>query len=115
VKQALHQALDLDLPNMAQIDCALLSGLLAESLCARSHDGIERVYFCNSGAEAVESAIKFARAFTRRRRVVYCSHAYHGLTLGALSINGGTSFKEGFGPLLDHVVEVPFGDRTRPR
>jgi ornithine--oxo-acid transaminase len=110
VKRALHEAIDLDLPNMAQIDCALLSGLLAEALCARSHAGIERVYFCNSGAEAVESAIKFARAFTKRRRIVYCSHAYHGLTLGALSLNGGTSFREGFGPLLDHVVEVPFGD-----
>lgn len=110
VKRALHQALDLDLPSMAQIDCALLPGLLAEALCARSHPGIERVYFCNSGAEAVESAIKFARAFTKRRRIVYCSHAYHGLTLGALSVNGGSSFKSGFGPLLEHVTEVPFGD-----
>jgi ornithine--oxo-acid transaminase len=110
VKQALHQAIDLDLPSMAQIDCALLPGLLAEALCARSHPGIERVYFCNSGAEAVESAIKFARAFTKRRRIVYCSHAYHGLTLGALSVNGGSAFKDGFGPLLEHVAEVPFGD-----
>ncbi len=110
VKQALHRAIDLDLPSMVQIDCALFPGLLAEQLCARSHAGIERVYFCNSGAEAVESAIKFARAFTRRKRIIYCSHSYHGLTLGALSVNGGAAFREGFGPLLADVVEVPFGD-----
>src|SRR5947199_2103395 len=58
VKAALHQALDLDLPNMVQLDCALLPGLLAEQLVARSHPGITRVFFCNSGAEAVEAAIK---------------------------------------------------------
>lgn len=110
VKAALHRAIDLDLPSMVQIDCALTSGLLAEALCERSHERLQRVYFCNSGAEAVESAVKFARAFTRRSRVVYCAHAYHGLTLGALSLNGGNSFKEGFGRLLDDVAEVPFGD-----
>ncbi|HLK45636.1 MAG TPA: aspartate aminotransferase family protein, partial [Acidimicrobiales bacterium] len=92
------------------IDCALLPGLLARELCARSHPGIERVYFCNSGAEAVESSIKFARAFTKRAKVVYCSHSYHGLTLGALSLNGGHAFRDGFGPLLADVTEVPFGD-----
>ena len=110
VKAALHRAIDLDLPSMVQIDCALLPGLLARELCKRSHPGIERVYFCNSGAEAVESSIKFARAFTKRARVVYCSHSYHGLTLGALSLNGGHAFRDGFGPLLADVTEVPFGD-----
>ena len=112
VKAALHEAIDLDLPSMVQMDCALFPGLLAEALCARSHDKIERVYFCNSGAEAVESAIKFARAFTRRRRIVYCAHGYHGLTLGALSLNGAAAFRDGFGPLLADVTEVPFGDLT---
>ncbi len=110
VKAALHRAIDLDLPSMVQIDCALLPGLLAEALCARSHDGIERVYFCNSGAEAVESSIKFARAFTGRSRIVFLAHSYHGLTLGALSVNGARAFREGFGPLLADVTEVPFGD-----
>src|SRR5471030_666926 len=49
VKKALHDALDADLPNLIQLDCALLSGLLAEELVARSHPGIERVLFTNSG------------------------------------------------------------------
>ena len=62
IKDALHQAIDADLPNMVQMDCALLPGLLAEQLVKRSPSQIERVFFCNSGAEAVEAAIKFARA-----------------------------------------------------
>ncbi len=110
IKSALHQALDADLANMVQIDNALLPGLLAEQLVQRSPDNIERVYFCNSGAEAVEAAIKFARASTKRGRVCYFSHAYHGLTMGALSVNGSSDFKDGFGSLLPGATEIPFGD-----
>jgi ornithine--oxo-acid transaminase len=109
VKAALHQAIDLDLPNMVQIDCALLPGLLAEALVARAHDGIRRVFFCNSGTEAVEGAIKFARYATKRPRVLYASHAFHGLSTGALALNGGADFRRGFGPLVPSG-EVPFGD-----
>ncbi len=109
VKAALHQALDLDLPNMVQIDCALLPGLLAEALVARSHEGIRRVFFCNSGTEAIEGAIKFARYATKRPRVIHASHAFHGLSTGALALNGGAEFRRGFGPLVPNA-EVPFGD-----
>jgi ornithine--oxo-acid transaminase len=107
---ALHDALDADLPNLVQMDCSLLSGLLAEELVRRSHPGIERVCFTNSGAEAIESAIKFARAATKRTRILYCDHAFHGLTTGALSLNGGREFRSGFGPLLPGVDMIPFGD-----
>jgi hopanoid-associated sugar epimerase len=110
VKAVLHQAIDLDLPNLVQLDCGLLAGLLAEQLVARSHPGIERVYFCNSGAEAVESAIKFARSATRRTKILYADHAFHGLTTGVLALNGGKEFRTGFGPLLPGCVPVPFGD-----
>lgn len=113
LKQALHQAIDLDLPNMVQMDCALLPGLLAEELVKRAHSGIRRVYFCNSGAEAVEAAVKFARRATGRSRVVYCDHAFHGLTTGALALNGGPDFRQGFGPLLPDCTQVPFGDVER--
>jgi ornithine--oxo-acid transaminase len=70
IKAALHQAIDLDLPNMVQMDCSLLPGLLAEQLVGRCSDDISRVFFCNSGAEAVESAIKFSRQATRRPRIL---------------------------------------------
>ncbi len=110
VRDALRQALDADLPNMVQMDCALLPGLLAEELVRRSPDQVERVYFCNSGAEAVEAAIKFARAASGRTKVAYHSHAYHGLTMGALSLNGSAEFKKPFGEMLAGAIEIPFGD-----
>jgi len=108
INRALHEALDADLPNLVQMDCALLPGLLAEALVTRTHPGIERAFFTNSGAEAIESAIKFARSATKRARVVHCDHGFHGLTTGALSLNGGKEFRDGFGPLLPSA-EVPFG------
>ena len=110
VKAALHQALDLDLPNMVQMDCALLPGLLAEQLTARAHSGINRVFFCNSGAESIEAAIKFSRHSTNRPKILYAEHAFHGLTTGALALNGGSEFRRGFGALLPETARVPFGD-----
>jgi len=110
IKDALHQALDADLPNLAQLDCALLPGLLGQALVERAHPGIRRAVFANSGAETVEAAVKFARCATGRTRILYCDHAFHGLTNGALSLNGGKEFRVGFGPLLPGCDPVPFGD-----
>jgi ornithine--oxo-acid transaminase len=110
IKAALHQALDLDLPNMVQMDCALLPGVLAEQLVARAHEDISRVFFCNSGAESIEAAIKFARQATQRPAILYAAHAFHGLTTGALALNGGAEFRRGFGDLLPGTDAVPFGD-----
>ena len=113
LKKALHDAIDADLPSLIQMDAALLPGLLAEALLARCQDNMGRVFFTNSGAEAVEAALKFARYATGRPRVIYCDHAFHGLTYGPLSANGGTEFRKGFGPLLPGFDEVPFGDSAR--
>jgi len=109
VVRALRQVLDADLAGLVQLDVSLLSGLLAERLLARV-PGMERVFFCNSGAEAVESAIKFARAATGRPRILYCANAFHGLSYGALSLNGTAVFRDGFGPLLPGCDAVPFDD-----
>jgi len=111
VKQALRDVIDADLPNLVQLDVSLLSGLLAERLIARM-PGQERIFFCNSGTEATEAAIKLARAATGRTKLVFCEHAFHGLTLGALSLNGDPSFRNGFGPLLENTLRVPFNDST---
>jgi acetylornithine/succinyldiaminopimelate/putrescine aminotransferase len=108
VRRALHDVLDAGLADMVQFDLPLLPGLLAEALLARA-PGMERVYFCNSGSEAVEAALKFARAATGKPRILYCDHAYHGLTTGALSVNGAQEFRTGFDPLLPDT-KVPFGD-----
>jgi ornithine--oxo-acid transaminase len=101
VKQAIRDVLDLDLPNMVQMDCSLLSGLLAEALTKRTPSHLNAVFFCNSGTEAMEGALKFARAATGRKRAVSLASAFHGLSLGSLSLMGCESFTEGFGPLME--------------
>lgn len=109
VKRAIVETLEADLPNLVQMDVSVLSGLLAEKLAALL-PGLDKFFFCSSGAEAVEAAIKFARFATQRARVIYCEHAFHGLTYGALSLNGGAEFRDGFGPLLPDCIAVPFND-----
>ena len=108
VRKALHDMLDSELADMVQFDCALLPGLLAERLLAQAPE-FDRVYFGNSGTEAVETSLKFARYATGRKRILYCSHAFHGLTTGSLSVNGAAEFRKGFDPLLPDV-SVPLGD-----
>jgi ornithine--oxo-acid transaminase len=88
----------------------LLSGVLAEALVARAPARIDAVVYANSGTEAVEAAVKLARAATGRARILYAEHAFHGLTLGSLSLNGNPEFRDGFGPLLEDCEAVPFGD-----
>ena len=108
VRQALRDVLDRELADLVQFDCALLPGLLAERLLDKAPE-FDRVYFGNSGTEAVEAALKFARYATGRPRVLYCSHAFHGLTTGSLSVNGAAEFRKGFDPLLPDV-SIPLGD-----
>jgi ornithine--oxo-acid transaminase len=108
VRKALHDMLDAELADMVQFQCGALPGLLAERLLAKA-DGLDRAYFCNSGTEAVEAALKFARYATGRSRILYCDHAFHGLTVGSLSVNGSAEFRRGFDPLLPDG-QVPFGD-----
>ena len=110
VKKALRDVLDLDLPNMVQMDCSLLSGLLAEALLKRLPGHLDAVFFCNSGAEAMEGALKFARAATRRGSFISLSGAFHGLSLGALSLMGNDSFRDGFGPFLEGCTRLKIGD-----
>ncbi|NML51531.1 aspartate aminotransferase family protein [Streptomyces sp. R302] len=108
VRKALHDVLDADLPDLTRFDCPPLPGLLAERLLAHSPH-LDRVFFGNSGTEAVETALKFARYATGRPRIVYCDHAFHGLTTGALSVNGEQGFRAGFDPLLPDTA-IALGD-----
>ena len=109
LRDALTEVLDSDLPNLVQLDVSTLAGILAERLLAHV-PYLDKVFFANSGAEAVEAAIKFARNATARPGLVFCDHAYHGLTNGALSLNGDAVFRDGFEPLLPDCVRVPFND-----
>jgi ornithine--oxo-acid transaminase len=107
---ALREVLEGELPSLVQMDVSLLAGILAERLVATFPGGLDKVFFCNSGAEAVEAAIKFARYATGRSGIVYCEHAFHGLTMGAVSLNGDDIFQEGFGPMLPGCRRIPFND-----
>src|ERR1700758_139168 len=110
IKQAIRDTLDLDLPNMVQMDCSLLSGLLAEALLKKTPPHLEAIFFCNSGTEAIEGALKFARAATGRPGLVALHGGYHGLSYGSLSVTGITNFQEGFGPLMPNVERIKMGD-----
>ena len=110
VRDALIQALELDLPGAVQLGATALPGLLAEALLARTPARLERVQFTSSGTEAIEAALKLGRAATKRSRVISVDHAFHGLTLGSLSANGNPEFTDRFGPLLPGFERVPFGD-----
>ncbi|MDP1558179.1 MAG: aspartate aminotransferase family protein [Nitrosomonas sp.] len=110
IVSALQETLTLELPNLVQMDVSLLSGLLAEALLKTTPDNLDKMFFCNSGTEAVEAAIKFSRYVTKREKIVFCEHAYHGLSMGSLSLNGEELFREGFGSLLPGCSAVPFND-----
>ncbi|MGQ4511311.1 aminotransferase class III-fold pyridoxal phosphate-dependent enzyme [Streptomyces sp. DW26H14] len=108
VRKTLHDVLDASLADLTRFDCQPLPGLLAERLLTHSPH-LDRVFFGNSGTEAVETALKFARYATGKKRVLYASHAFHGLTTGSLSVNGEDSFRDGFAPLLPDTA-IPLGD-----
>ncbi|MFH1874929.1 MAG: aspartate aminotransferase family protein [Pseudomonadota bacterium] len=111
IKEQLKLALDADWPNMVQMDTPLLAGLLAERLLAVINSPkLERVFFTNSGTEANEGAIKFARKATGRKRILAWDHSFHGLTTGALALNGNAEFKNGFGELLPGCETIPFNN-----
>jgi len=96
--------------NLPQLGVTLLTGVLAEELLGRAPASVDALVPANSGTEAVEAAIKLARATTGRRRILYADHAFHGLSLGALSLNGNEEFRAGFGPLLPGCEAIAFGD-----
>jgi ornithine--oxo-acid transaminase len=110
IKKAIRDVLDLDLPNLVQLDCSLLSGLLGEALLKKTPDHLEAVFFCNSGTEAIEGALKFARAATGRAKIVSLKGSYHGLSYGSLSVTGSGNFQEGFGPFLADTARIEMGD-----
>ena len=110
VRSALSDFMAADHPSLVQIEAPLLSGVLAEELKSRVGYGLDRVYFTSTGAEGVETAIKFARKATGRTEIVYASNAFHGLTNGALALNGADVFRQDFGPLLPNCRRVPFND-----
>ncbi len=88
----------------------VLLGRAARRLAELAPGDLQISFWCNSGTEAIEGAIKLARAATGRAKIVGTVDAYHGKTLGALSVSGRESFQTPFRPLLADSVAIPYGE-----
>jgi ornithine--oxo-acid transaminase len=113
VRDVLTATLAADLVDGVQLHYSSLAGMLAQELTRHTPKGLDAVFFASTGAEAVDSAMKFARAATRRPRLISTDNSFHGVTLGPLALVGDDFFKEGFGPMLPGCARVPFGDLER--
>src|SRR5580700_3734477 len=110
VVEAIKDELERRGPAMLQSHVPELAGELADKLCWRAGGCLTKVFFCSSGSEGVEAAIKFARAHTRRNGLLYAEGAFHGITCGALSLMGDPFRREHFGPMLPDTEAVPLGN-----
>ena len=108
--EALKSHLAEGAPNLYVESLNPFAGRLAERLARAAGAAFETCFFCNSGSEAVEAALKLAMAATGRRGIVYCEGAYHGTTLGSLSMMARGEYRERFEPLLADFHEIPFND-----
>lgn len=99
-----------ELPNLLQASLGTLYAALAHNLSQITPGELCRSFFGNSGAEAVEGALKLARAASQKSKIIYCEGSFHGKTLGALSVTGKSKYQVPFKPLLPGCEAVPFGD-----
>lgn len=83
---------------------------LAEKLVSLAPEKLTKVFFCNSGAEAVEGAIKFARATTGKKEIIAAMRGFHGKTMGALAATWGPDYQKPFEPMLAGMKHVPFNN-----
>lgn len=109
VQEALCQLHELHLPSLVQFQLPVLSTMLAEEILDYAGSRYERLFFTNGGAEATEYTLKMARAVTGRQRMLCFEGGYHGLTLGALSINGMEAHQKLFSLQGENPI-LPFGD-----
>jgi putrescine aminotransferase len=106
----LHALLDEHPLNLSHTSPSPHAAALGGALASLAGPPLEMSLFCTGGAEAVEAAVKAARAATRRARVLFCEGAYHGLSLGTLSLSASRRMRKPFLPLLPDCASIPFGD-----
>ena len=87
VKSALIEVLEKKTPGGIQIQYNILSGMLAREIINLLPANLNKVFFTNSGAETIETALKFARCYTKRPRFISCINSFHGLSFGALQLS----------------------------
>lgn len=98
------------LPNILQARINPLAAVLAHNLAQITPGELSNVFFGNSGAEAVEGALKTARIYSGKGKIIYCEGSFHGKTIGALSVTGRVKYQKPFYPLIPQCEPVPFGD-----
>lgn len=108
ILQAVQKACGL--PNLLQASLGKLPAALARNLALVTPGELKHTFFCNSGAEAVEGALKTARAASGKEKIVFCQNSFHGKTFGALSVTGREKYQRPFTPLLPGCIAVPYGD-----
>ncbi|ACB83705.1 aspartate aminotransferase family protein [Natranaerobius thermophilus] len=97
-------------PNILQAAPGTFNAALAENLAAITPGNLQHSFFCNSGAEAVEGAVKLARRATGKSKVISAKGSFHGKTMGSLSVSGRDKFKAGYFPLVPECTQIPYGD-----
>jgi len=110
VLEAMRLMAEPKLPSLIPASLGALPAALAHNLVQVLPEGLTRTFLCNSGAEAIEGALKMARAATGRQKIIYCDNSFHGKTFGALSVTGRDKYRKPFEPLLPGCESVPFGD-----
>ncbi len=109
VVAAVHEQLD-RMPLSSRVLFNKPVADLAAALAAILPGEIEKSFFCHSGTEAVEGALKLARRYTGRPGIVSTIGGFHGKTLGALSVSGREVYRKAFEPLVGAIAHVPYGD-----
>jgi putrescine aminotransferase len=104
IKQVEH------LPNILQASMGTMTSAAAKNLAKITPGKLSHTFFANSGTEAVEGAIKLARAASGKEKIIYAEGSFHGKTMGSLSITGRTKYQKPFSPLMPASEEVPYGD-----
>ena len=98
-------------PNLLQAALNPLAAALAFNLAQVTPGDLSRTFFCNSGTEAVEGALKLARAaHPHKKKIIYCQNSFHGKSFGSLSVTGREKYQHPFRPLLPDCVMIPFGN-----
>jgi putrescine aminotransferase len=113
IVEAVTEALREQAPGFVQSAVNPYQGALAADLAALAPTGLEMTFFCNSGAESVEAALKLARIVTGREKLLSCEGGYHGKSLGALSVTGTAEYRRPFGPLVPQCQLIPRGDEEQ--
>lgn len=98
------------LPNILQASIYNFAGALAKDLAMITPGDLKKTFYGNSGAEAVEGALKLAKISSGKTKVIYCNNSFHGKSMGALSVTGREKYQKPFKPLVPDCYAVPYGD-----